>query len=119
MGRYDSFVVGVVPSRKENDAIIPGGEARLTNDFLLAYLSSKTPLLIVGTLSTSNNQAKQPLAVKGLHAITIMGYSLDPDPDQSVNRRYPNQQVHWKFERVVIFISTMTERTIREIPMVG
>ncbi|MFZ1766560.1 MAG: hypothetical protein WAT68_07900 [Candidatus Nitrotoga sp.] len=100
-GRYDSFVVGVVPSRKENDAIIPGGEARLTNDFLLAYLSSKTPLLIVGTLSTSNNQAKQPLAVKGLHAITIMGYSLDPDPDQSVNRRYPNQQVHWKFERVV------------------
>lgn len=97
-GRYDSFVVGVAPAGEGDEGWIPGGEARLTNDLVLAYLPSKTPLLMVGTLSTRRSSG-EPLTTHGLHAITILGYSLDPDRGNS--RRYENQVVHWTFERVV------------------
>ncbi len=95
--RYDSFVVGIVPEADCGSQSIPGGTARLTNDLVLAYLSSKTPLLAVGTLSTRQKKTAE-LIPHGLHAVTILGYSLDPD--EKGHRRHKKQQVNWRFQRV-------------------
>lgn len=78
------------------------------DDLVQAYLPCKISAARRWQMSTPV-QVRQPWVLEGMHALAIVGYALDPDPES----RDPKHRANWRFQRIAKLLhATMTRSAL-------